>query len=1796
MVLMVMLQVVLLSTSLALMPGLTVAGSAQERALEVAKQAATPVAEVKIRLFPKKVSLRPGGKAIFSAWTCPADDWSPFGKDRVPGTADDECEAIRADWSIRNPGQAHLSDPVGHRTRVTLDAPRETKLIALFDGMERRAKVLVKAAPALLRPEASVAKSRTVPEATPTPGIETEAPAAIMAAEPNVAPADVPAEPKATPAADPTEEPAAEPNVAPADVPAAEPTDTPTEEPAAEPTDTPTELKPVANSQELPLVEASEPTDPPSAPDETPAQVSELEAEPSVESNDAIEVSTDAPAEPTEALAEPTEAPAEPAAGLPSDRVATQKPTPQVTQDATVRVAPDAQFEAQGEITPAASVRSATTQFRDTGCLTVPAAFYVGDDACVQATVEIGGGATTSYRVQVYRPGETVPVIDRLFTNSSGSHTHNVDVTFDQPGTWTALVCKTGNAGTCSPGNRLGASTITIGAAPTGSITVEKQTLPDGDPATFDFSGDAAGTIGDGGTITVSDLLPGTYTSTEAVPAGWDLTDISCDDTDSSGDTGSGKATFVLAAGEDVTCTYTNTKRGSILVEKVANGGDGTFAFTGDLGDFSLTTTSGLAQRTFSGLVPGTYDISETVPVGWTLDAALCTGSQSPSAVVLAPGANIKCDFVNTKIPTGSITVEKQTLPDGDPATFDFSGDAAGTIGDGGTITVSDLLPGTYTSTEAVPAGWDLTDISCDDTDSSGDTGSGKATFVLAAGEDVTCTYTNTKRGSILVEKVANGGDGTFAFTGDLGDFSLTTTSGLAQRTFSGLVPGTYDISETVPVGWTLDAALCTGSQSPSAVVLAPGANIKCDFVNTKIPTGSITVEKQTLPDGDPATFDFSGDAAGTIGDGGTITVSDLLPGTYTSTEAVPAGWDLTDISCDDTDSSGDTGSGKATFVLAAGEDVTCTYTNTKRGSILVEKVANGGDGTFAFTGDLGDFSLTTTSGLAQRTFSGLVPGTYDISETVPVGWTLDAALCTGSQSPSAVVLAPGANIKCDFVNTKIPTGSITVEKQTLPDGDPATFDFSGDAAGTIGDGGTITVSDLLPGTYTSTEAVPAGWDLTDISCDDTDSSGDTGSGKATFVLAAGEDVTCTYTNTKRGSILVEKVANGGDGTFAFTGDLGDFSLTTTSGLAQRTFSGLVPGTYDISETVPVGWTLDAALCTGSQSPSAVVLAPGANIKCDFVNTKIPTGSITVEKQTLPDGDPATFDFSGDAAGTIGDGGTITVSDLLPGTYTSTEAVPAGWDLTDISCDDTDSSGDTGSGKATFVLAAGEDVTCTYTNTKRGSILVTKATDPAGGTGFEFTGDAQGTIDDGVSITVKDLAAGQYTSTEVVPEGWYLSDITCDDDDSTGDVGTATATFNVANGEIVECTFTNWELSVIVVEKVTDPAGDPTSFDFTTDAGPAFSLAHGESKALTSLEPGTYSVSEDTPTDWALAQATCDNGDTPDAIELVAGEVVTCTFTNVADPGSITIKKVTDPSPDPTGTNFTFSGDVSGTIGNGGQIVRTDLAPGTYTATELVPLGWTVGSIVCDDDDSTGDRSTATATVALAAGEDVSCTFTNLASDVGMAVGKTADRTNVSVAGEEVTFTFSVTNTGDVAFVIASMSDDVYGSLDGDADCRVSTVLQPGAWCAFEETFTVKPSVTPDPNDPDQVIPDHVNTFESCSILSSGPLAVAALGTAAAETCASAAVTIGFEKIVTRPGQPGEVVTRPGQPGKIVARPVQPEATLQPTDMLPDTDGSGAADADDGGLGPLAWILVTILGAGVIIGAGFVVRNRRRQA
>ena len=153
-------------------------------------------------------------------------------------------------------------------------------------------------------------------------------------------------------------------------------------------------------------------------------------------------------------------------------------------------------------------------------------------------------------------------------------------------------------------------------------------------------------------------------------------------------------------------------------------------------------------------------------------------------------------------------------------------------------------------------------------------------------------------------------------------------------------------------------------------------------------------------------------------------------------------------------------------------------------------------------------------------------------------------------------------------------------------------------------------------------------WDLTSSPC--VSSIGDTESAAA-LELDAGETITCTFTNAKRGHIIVDKVTNPSGDPQSFNFDAGggsyaDFSLTDAAAPNDQT---LIPGNYSVSETVPAGWDLTSSPCVSSigdtESAAALELDAGETVTCTFTNTK--RGHIIVDKVTNPSGDPQSFNF-----------------------------------------------------------------------------------------------------------------------------------------------------------------------------------------------------------------------------------------------------------------------------------------------------------------------------------------------------------------------------------------------------------------------------------------------------------------------------------------------------------------------------------------------------------------------------------------
>jgi uncharacterized repeat protein (TIGR01451 family) len=460
-------------------------------------------------------------------------------------------------------------------------------------------------------------------------------------------------------------------------------------------------------------------------------------------------------------------------------------------------------------------------------------------------------------------------------------------------------------------------------------------------------------------------------------------------------------------------------------------------------------------------------------------------------------------------------------------------------------------------------------------------------------------------------------------------------------------------------------------------------------FAGAQTPeTGTVIVKKLMM--GGVDSFEFSGTPSGTIStDGGTIS-AEVPPGEYVSTEAVKEGWTLLSVGCNDDNSGGNRRDRHAIFRVEAGETVTCQFRNKKNATLIVEKVMVGGEATFTFTG--------------------------------------------------------------------MPAGSISAS------------------------GGTITAAVEGGETYTSTEAPMEGWELVSIVCDDSNSSGDVATRTATFEPSPGEVIRCVFTNRKidpeRSSITVRKVTNPAGDPQLFDFQFGQTEFSLADG-GSRTFGDLDAGTYSASESTPEGWTLTSATCDNGDSPSEIGLDEGEDVTCTFTNTKNPpeTGSITIRKVTNPAGDPQQFNFQfGDTSFSLGDGGSRTFGDLEAGTYSASESTPEGWTLTSATCDNGDSPSEIG-------LDEGEDVTCTFTNTKRtpppppgeGSIDVQKSASPT------VLKEPGGNVTYSVRIT--NTSSVNVTVTNVVDDKFG------DLDDSGGN-GCFDVPINLAPGESASCQFT----------------------------------------------------------------------------------------------------------------------------------------------------------------------------------------------------------------------------------------------------------------------------------------------------------------------------------------------------------------------------------------------------------------------
>jgi hypothetical protein len=187
----------------------------------------------------------------------------------------------------------------------------------------------------------------------------------------------------------------------------------------------------------------------------------------------------------------------------------------------------------------------------------------------------------------------------------------------------------------------------------------------------------------------------------------------------------------------------------------------------------------------------------------------------------------------------------------------------------------------------------------------------------------------------------------------------------------------------------------------------------------------------------------------------------------------------------------------------------------------------------------------------------------------------------------------------------------------------------------------------------------------------------------------------------------------------------------------------------------------------------------------------------------------------------------------------------------------------------------------------------------------------------------------------------------------------------------------------------------------------------------------------------------------------------------VTIPGSITIVKeatsesatafsfVATPSPL---TSFNLVDD--GTVANT-KVFSGITTFGTYTVTESSLAGWGLDRAACSIANRTIGTATVTgsaATIVLAEGEDVTCTFYNAPLPVPeLGLSKTADAESYSAVGDQITYTYVLTNTGNTILGPSQFSiddDKINGGLPFNCGAAATT-LQINGTVTCTATYTV---------------------------------------------------------------------------------------------------------------------------------------------
>ena len=1053
-------------------------------------------------------------------------------------------------------------------------------------------------------------------------------------------------------------------------------------------------------------------------------------------------------------------------------------------------------------------------------------------------------------------------------------------------------------------------------------------------------------------------------------------------------------------------------------------------------------------------------------------------------------GSNITQMLVCAYPPQATFTVKKvvtyeagttATLPDPDPATFDIAvtctaanpADPAAPFNWASTPTVS-LAPGQQSATIQAPAG-----TTCTATDSVAGYVTTATTIVL---DSSTATIqqvvvTNSKQLPTRTLRVTK--DIVGAVAGDPAQFvvrlactdstgatvDLDTASANTYLDLSLADLGTGSV--TVPKGSTctitepaLDTARWTAT-IPAPVLLDSASTTPVDVtVVNQRRFGSVQVHKTFVTNGDttPTPFTFTASCV----PGGTFTGSLSTDGTVVldnaGSQLVPAG-----AVCTVTESTNAQWTGSAapaSFTVAADTTSQAEFTNTRNtGALVIRKTVEGAAAgetpTFTYAVDCGragdPVSVTVatngTSG-SSTPVTGLLTGTTcTVTEQTLANWTQTAP---ANGAPATATIATG-NTTVDFTNVRQTSNLVITKAIVDPSASGATGAFQIDVScagqpvtgspftldNIAGTTPTLTVS--IPGipagtSCTVSETPPTGWRLEGIAP------------SATITTSAGGN-NITVTNTRLvGAATVTKAVDGGGPGGAFTFAL-DCASTGYHGTAQVTLAaGATSGTASFTPAIiPTATDCVASEATPPSGYTSAAAQTGISITADgtaeisFANHYV-AADVSVVK-TAPEsvvaGAPLSYTITVSNLDDVDTATAVTLTDVLPAGVLGATVTPG-----DPTC-----------------TITGSTLTCTWATLAPGS---SQTVTVAGTADSTLVGGANITNGASITSTTPDPNSGNNTSsvTTTVSQSADLG-ITKTGPGVVTPGATAVYTVTLTNGGPSTATNVQWLDTPTGVGTCTT---NPVS---TTVA----SLAPGASATWTvSCGPVAAGLATVTNVAAVTQSSLTSNGDPTTAGELpdtasVTSHVASFTFTKRVSPGSYTaagqpllytltltntggatLSGITLTDPNLTGpVACTLDGAsfdlATGTLVPGKAIVCT--ATVTTTAAD-VTAGQIVNTATADTAQTSPAAATATATFA-------SYTFT-----------KSTDTTFFAEAGQQITYRFSVVNTGTAPLTGIVITDP---KITGPLTCTVSGApfvlatgsLAGGATLVCTATYTTTP-------------------------------------------------------------------------------------------------------------------------------------------